>query len=266
MPRVIVIASLLTAFLALSLPAVGQDAAGEVSDGKVVYMTSLNWPPYSGKGLPGNGANVVVARKAFAAVGYELRVVFLPWKRAVMTARTDPQFAGYMPEYYAERVEEDFYFSDRMGDGPLGIIEPKDKPVHWKTLDDLKKYRIGVVSGYVNTHDFDAKVSQGVIKVDPVVDDKTNLKKVLAGRIDAAVMDPMVLQYLIKSDPELWGVGSKVQVNKRPLELKGLYLCFRKGPYGKRMMELFNKGLKTFDWRKEQDKYFEWIFTPTQAP
>ncbi|WP_147822417.1 substrate-binding periplasmic protein [Salidesulfovibrio onnuriiensis] len=253
-------------FLALLIAFPADARAQDQGGGRVVYMTTLEWPPYSGSDLPGQGACVMIARKAFEAVGYELRVVFLPWKRAVMTARTDPKFAGYFPEYFAERVETDFYFSERMGESPLGFIELKSDPIRWETLDDIRKYTVGVVSGYVNEKRFDDMVLRGQVRVDPVVDDKTNLKKLLGGRIDTAVMDPLVLRYLIKSERDLWGQGGLVQLNPRLLDTKGLYLCFRKTRYGKRIRDLFNKGLAKLDWQKEQERYMDWVFSSTAAP
>ncbi len=232
----------------------------------VVYMSSVEWPPYSGAELPGKGACVVIARKAFAAMGYELRVVFLPWKRAVMTTRVDPRFSGYFPEYHDERVGDEFYFSDRMGNGPLGFIELRDRPIRWETLQDLRKYRIGVVNGYVNEKEFDGMVRAGEFHVDPVVDDRINLRKLLAGRIDTAVMDPLVLRYLLGSGEDFRGQVGKVQLNDKLLDIKGFHLCFRKTEYGKHMCDLFNEGLKRIDWPAEQDQYMEWLFSSVMAP
>ncbi len=45
---------------------------------KVIRFSSLDWPPYSGSSLSGQGANVIGAKAAFAAMGYELEVVFYP--------------------------------------------------------------------------------------------------------------------------------------------------------------------------------------------
>jgi polar amino acid transport system substrate-binding protein len=112
---------------------------------KVVYLTSLDWPPYSGKTLQEKGASVAVAKAAFKAMGYELKVDFFPWSRAVAFAKDgDSKYSGYFPEYHSEDTAKDFTYSDAMGSGPLGFAERKDKSISWTELNDLTAYRIGV--------------------------------------------------------------------------------------------------------------------------
>ncbi len=124
-----------------------------------VYMTSLDWPPYSGETLVENGLSVAIAREAFAVMGYELIVEFKPWVRTVTTASKREKYIGYFPEYAFET--EDFVFSDSIGSGPLGFVQHREKPILWSELTDLSDYRIGVVQGYVNTQAFDDLVDKG---------------------------------------------------------------------------------------------------------
>ncbi|WP_020408536.1 substrate-binding periplasmic protein [Hahella ganghwensis] len=212
-----------------------------------VKLTSLDWPPYTGKSLKDSGASVAVAKAAFEAMGHTLVVEFYPWKRAVNLAKDDPGYDGYFPEYYAEELKQDFILSEPMGSGPLGFAELKSKPVTWNSLDDLKKYRVGVVSGYVNTADFDGMVAQGQIKASEATDDSKNLLKLAAGRVDLAVVDKNVLSYLMTADPQLKSVASKLQFNSQLLEDKSLYICFKKGPRGEKLAKDFNEGLGKID-------------------
>lgn len=224
-----------------------------------VLLSTLEWPPYSSQELPGGGASVVVARKAFAAVGLNLEVQFFPWKRAVDTGLKGDGFFGYMPEYKAERLVPICHMSNIMGDSPLGIIQRKDKPLAWKRLEDLARHTLGVVAGYVNTEEFDALMNSGRLDIRPVADDLTNIRKVQGGRIDGAVMDENVFDYLMSRDPYLRENPGNVEFNQNILELKGLYICFRKNKEGKRLHDLFNKGLATFDYKEAQDAYIRLV-------
>ena len=116
-------------------------------EGRDVYVTSLEWPPYVGETLPEQGAMAVVAREAFAAMGYTLHIEFFPWMRAIYYAKREGKYAGYFPEYYAKAIEEQFLFSATIGASPLGFLERKDDPIAWQTLDDLKAITIGAVNG-----------------------------------------------------------------------------------------------------------------------
>lgn len=236
------------AFLAGTLFAGPRAVAGEAAS-----LTTLEWPPYSGIALPGGGASANVAREAFAASGIELALEFLPWNRAVRTARDNPAFAGYFPEYHAAHIAAEYIFSKRMGDSPLGFIERADNPVSWKKLDDLKGYRIGVVLGYVNTEEFDRMAEAGELFTDKAVDDAANIRKLAAGRIDLAVMDVNVFKYLVQSDPGLAEAGKALRVNPVLLDVRGLYVCFRKGPDAARLVEAFNNGLGRIDAKAIQD-------------
>lgn len=227
---------------------------------KVVYFTSLSWPPYSGKELWGEGVNAIVAKSAFKAMGYTLKVDFYPWARTLSYAKWNNKYTGYFPEYYAKSIEKSFIFSDPIGDSPLGFVERKDNPVAWNTLQDLKKVkRIGTVRGYVNTREFDTMAALGEIITDPVVDDITNLKKVIGGRLPLAVIDSHVMRYVLETNREFRDTKGELQFNAKTMEIKKLYLCFRKNAEGARLVNIFNEGLKRIDHKKITEDYFRGI-------
>ncbi|MBB4287695.1 substrate-binding periplasmic protein [Roseospira goensis] len=209
-------------------------------------MTSLEWPPYAGESLPNGGFTVVGVRAAFEAMGHHLDVLFMPWPRAIATGLGEG-FIGYFPKYYsAEAARTSCAFSDPMPSGPVGFVVPADSSVMWHTLDDLKDKEIGVVAGYVNTVAFDEAVADGRLTVMPANDDLTNVRKVAARRLDMAVIDPHVLEWLLVQHPELRG---RVEMHPRLLEDKNIYICFQKTVAGERARRIFNAGLARVDMR-----------------
>ena len=250
------------ALLALSLvfavlgpgPALAQDRA--------VKLTSLDWPPYTGENLKGQCASAEVVKAAFQAMGYTAVVEFFPWSRAVEQARKNKAFVGYFPEYFAASVEESFIFSEKIGDSPLGFVERVSAPVAWNTLADLKGLPIGTVQDYVNTEAFDRMAAAGELRVEPVIDDLTNVRKVLAGRLRLAVIDRNVLDYLLSTVPDLAAGKTALQFNTRPLEDKEIYVCFRKGPQGEKIAGIFNAGLKMIDAEKIEGEALRGIVGP----
>ena len=211
---------------------------------KTVRLTSLDWPPYSGAKLRQQGASIAVAQAAFKTMGYTLVVDFYPWSRAVNLAKDDANYAGYFPEYFAEDIRKDFIFSASMGTGPLGFAERVDEPHPWKSLDDLSKLRVGVVQDYVNTEAFDTRVAQKKIQADVATSDAKNLLKLAGKRIDLAVVDHNVFNYLLQSTPELKDARTSLRFNDKLLEDKDLFICFKKGPEGEKWTKVFNEGLK----------------------
>lgn len=215
---------------------------------KVVRLTSLDWPPYSGKHLAQQGASVAVAKAAFKAMGYDLQVSFFPWSRAVALAKDGKSnFSGYFPEYYSDDTAKDFIYSEAMGSGPLGFAERKDNSIAWSDLDDLKAYKIGVVQDYINTTDFDAMVASKALKTSSTTSDTKNLLKMVNGRLDLAVVDKNVMNYLFKTDKALAKKSANAQFNSTLLEDKKLFICFKKNAKGEELAKIYNEGLKKID-------------------
>ena len=224
---------------------------------KTIVLTSLEWPPYTGSELPGEGMSSEVVRAAFEAVGYTVEIRFYPWKRTVEHGRYDFDVDGYFPEYVSAEREEYFLFSDVIGTSPLGFVEKKSKPVHWETLRDLFEIPIGTVQGYVNTEEFDLMAKQGTLMVDPSVSDLFNLRKVLAGRLALAVVDVNVFRYLIRSDEHLRRDRDKLQINARLLGVNTLHVCFRKDRTGETYLRDFNEGLRRISVPEVERRYLE---------
>jgi polar amino acid transport system substrate-binding protein len=225
----------------------GVAAQQTVPESRVIRLTSLEWPPYTGPALRRQGATTAVVRAAFAAMGYGIEVEFYPWSRAVASIRQDSEFVGYFPEYMSPEIARGFLMSDPIGSGPLGFAELADKPVHWENLDDLARYRIGVVQDYVNTEEFDKRVREGKLTTDSTLDDAHNLLKLAAGRVTLAVVDKRVFEYLLRNDARLKRVASRLHFNSHLLEDKQLYICFRRSPEGERARNILNAGLRKID-------------------
>jgi len=157
-------------------------------------IASLDWKPYTGESLPGGGIGIVILRAALKAEGVNLVVEFYPWTRAIQKAR-DPAYAGLYPTWN-EEILGSFIKSPALFKSPVGFVEPRNKPLVWAKLGDLKGKTIGVVQDYGNTREFMALVKGGVIKTEVVVSDILNVRKVAAGRIDGAFIYLTNLDYL----------------------------------------------------------------------
>ena len=211
--------------------------------------------------LPQGGATTAVLRAAFAEMGYEVEVKFWPWKRAIAKAKAGAaEVVAYFPGYHC-RHEKGFIGSESMGNGPLGFAESSAAPFAWSSLDDVEGRRIGTVVGYANTEEFDQRVASGSIRPITSADDRTNLLKLLEGQVEAAVVDKLVLQYLMRTDPEVRAGAARLSFDERPLENKQLYLCFRGDAEGRDLQRLFNEGLARIDSEAVVEAYFAEAFT-----
>ena len=257
-----VIWKLTVGFLGIGVLTWSLSGSGSVA-GEVVRVSTLDWPPYTGKDLPLGGATTDVVRAAFEKMGHDIEVEYRPWKRAIdMAAKGTDDVIAYFPGYHCHH-REGFVASEPLGNGPLGFAEHVDAPVTWESIDDIgdQQLKIGTVLGYANTDEFDAKVGTGYVLAIPSNDDLTNLKKLVRKRIDAVVIDKLVLEYMKATEASLKDNADKLQFNAKPLEDKTLFLCFREDEQGKTLKDAFNAGLEQIDAEKIVDSYFSTAFT-----
>ena len=229
---------------------------------EVAHVATLDWPPYTGSALPSGGATSEVVRAAFAKAELQADIAFRPWKRAIeMASKGADDVIAYFPGYHCKH-QEGFIASGPIGNGPLGFAENTDAPINWTSVDSIgeQQLKIGTVLGYANTDEFDKKVGTGWIRAIPANDDVTNLKKLARKRIDATVIDKLVLEYLKATEPSLKNSREKLQFNAKPLEEKTLYLCFRDDEAGRAMLSTFNAGLAKIDVGQIVDNYFATAF------
>ncbi len=215
------------------------------ADDGSVHLTSLEWPPYTGQQLQDDGCITVLVKQAFEASGLKASVDFYPWSRTIAQVRdAHTHHVGFFPAYHSAERERDYYMSEPLGEGPIGLIERKDMPIVWNTLTDLSGKRIGVVQDYINTAEFDVLAGSGQLVVEAVVSDTLNIRKMIGWRIDTAVIDKHVFHYLLDTDPDLTAGKALLQFNPKPLESKKLYLYFRRTPEGLALRDRFNTGLR----------------------
>ncbi|MFY8094935.1 MAG: substrate-binding periplasmic protein [Niveispirillum sp.] len=214
-------------------------------DGAVttVRLSSLDWPPFSGEGLPNRGLSTAIVERTLARTGLVLVVEFLPWQRAVATGLLALDYSGYFPEYRTAASQAKCLLSAPIGSSPLGFAERVAVPVKWRSLSDLVGRRIGTVRGYVNTDAFDRAAADGTLTVEPAVDDATNLRKLAAGRLDMVVIDANVLAHLLSTDPDLRPLRTGLRFNGRLLEDKSLHVCFQPGAAGETLRSRFDRAL-----------------------
>lgn len=220
---------------------------------KEISMATLDWAPYIGKDICGQGWVQQLVVSAFIRQGYKVRTYFVPWKRAVLMAES-----GKVDVLYPEYVISDSALSDiHSGVKRLDLLELSESfeggaVAFWRRKDSgvvfngdllsLKKVSIGVVAGYENTPEFDALMDQKYFPVSPAVDDWVNVKKLYRKRIQLIVGDPLVLEFAIRqnlSPVEAEVYLSELETVTPHLATHPLYLAFS----NKREGYLINKAI-----------------------
>lgn len=207
---------------------------------EALSIASTDWPPYAGETLPDGGTLTPRVMKALRKLDHTVSVRFFPWRRTLLMGLHAQDYIGYFPEYDGPDVRQNCYLSIPIDQSPLGFATLKTTSFKWSEIKDLSHYRIGTVSGYVNEDRFDALAKKGEIPTENSNDDIGNLHKLMTTRIDAAIIDERVFEYLKRNRPEIKRVADQLVFQSHLLKTHPLYVCFRKTEQGRMQRDQFN--------------------------
>lgn len=200
------------------------------------------WPPYTGINEPQGGSMAAIVRAAYAGQGDDVRLGFFGWFRVARLLADDSGFTASFPHYYSEERAARCLFSRPIGSSPLGIATRAGKRLQWTGIADLQRYRLGMVKSYVSVPELDRLVAARKVPVLAALDDAENLRHLLAGKVDAVVIDRNVFAYLLRTDP-FRASAAQLQLEPRVLVVHNLYMCFPRTARGKVARDRFNAGL-----------------------
>jgi polar amino acid transport system substrate-binding protein len=207
---------------------------------KVRIGAEDDWRPYSSvSGGAPVGFAVDIVKAAWAAAGVSLELVPLPYARCMRMvdngdldgcfdtlrdARTEPHYRWHRQPLFKARI------------AIYGRAGPQDSKI--LGLADLLGRRIGVTNGYDygETFDNDSRMVR-----DAAASDLITLRKLVAGRVDYALVYDRVASHIADLNPELAPLFVQRGVLAEPL----LYLSFRrKGDDLTALIARFDRGLE----------------------
>lgn len=155
------------------------------ADLPVLTVATGDYEPFTSESLPEGGFVNGIVRRIVEQAGYGVEFKFMPWKRNMEATRRGIYHASSY-WFYSEEREADFYHIGPIHEvRQLFFVRADANIENWTRLEDLAGLRIGVVPGYTYTPEFWALVEEGVLTISEATSDEANLKKLLAGRIDA---------------------------------------------------------------------------------
>lgn len=179
---------------------------------KILRLATLNWPPYISEEQCNMGWVFQLTVAMLVSKGYQVRIQFLPWKRAVRAVELGDQDILFPEYFFDETVFSDnvknirrrniTILSDHFDGGLLSLVKLRGVNDPFSgDLSILKNSIFGVVRGYQNTPEFDQMVANGQLKTIEAGDELQLVRMLLAKRVDYIVVDPKVLDYMIKNSP-----------------------------------------------------------------
>lgn len=168
----------------------------------VTIVGDNGYPPYSFKeGDLNKGIYTEVLKKAFSKMKeFNVQIELLPWKRAINEVKEGTEFAVYPPYYHPEKrpfIEP--YSEPILEEEVIVLCNKKIDKSKKQWPEDFYNLKVGTNSGFnVGGNKFHEAVKSGKIIKEEANDNKTNLKKLLNGRIDCYINDKNAILYSIK--------------------------------------------------------------------
>ena len=213
-----------------------------------ISLATTNWEPFFGEELPENGFFAALSREAFKRAGYEMKIRFLPWKRAMVMAEGG-QYDGLLGAYHNDQRAEKFHFTDSIFQNDTVFIQKKGRGITYTKIEDLKRYIIGTHRGT----GAETELLQKGMNIDSVTDNIMNLKKLYSNRIDLLIMSKPAFYYKIYNIEELKQYKGGFDIIDPPYKRYEIYNAISKNTDGgEKIVSRFNNALRSM---KEDGSY-----------
>ena len=219
--------------------------------GKIDVYYYNDYPPYSyaeGKEMRGVYYSIIKTALDEAKIEHVERI--LPFKRALAKAEAGDGLVAaiFKTEARAQRLS----FSQGVYKEEVVLFQNKDKPFSYKGISSLADKRLGCRLGFSYGDIFDNARKRGKLSCKNS-DDRSNLKVLSLGRIDAVVIGKLVGFVLSKE----MGLTNLVPVEPA-IESSHVYLAAKKGRH-EAVLKRFNEGFIAIQsngkYKKILDKY-----------
>ncbi len=205
---------------------------------KTITICSYEWPPHHGTTLPHEGYTADIIREIFEPQGYQVKKMFLPWKRAQMYAQKGEKCDAITELYFNEERLNYYWYGAPYTVHEVYVIGLKSHQVKdYTSLQELKAYTFGHNRGGSLSKEFDA--------ADYLHKQETNgynngINMLLNRRIDFFISAKSVARY----EAEKLGGGDKIHTIGRPLQRQFVYMAFSKAnPDNLLRLQDYNAGL-----------------------
>ncbi|MCG8616896.1 MAG: transporter substrate-binding domain-containing protein [Desulfobacterales bacterium] len=190
---------------------------------QTITLAVGEWAPYTSKTDESARLAQNLVTKIFAQAGIEVKYVYVPWKRAYNLTK-DGKYDGTFPWYRNDERIKDFRFpKEPLIKEAYVFFHLKNSQFEWDTLDDLKTYKIGVMSG-----EFSEKLlSDHGVRIESISDGNANFKKILSNRIEAYTTSKLVGYHAIQNmfPPEKVSMFTN---HPKPLKEGEMFIMFSK--------------------------------------
>ena len=233
---------------------------------QAMRFATEEWPPFFSRALPGNGLTGTLIGAVVTRMGYATQIDYFPWRRAMEIGLHDGGYAGVVAMVRNPEREKTCYFSSAVGSRHTVLAYLKDKPVTAGALKDLETVRIGTVGGYSYGEQFDALARSGALAVEPAISDEINVRKLLARRFVAIVIEKRMLRYLLAAERYTQAERDRVETADHLFTTRSVHVCFQHTAQGLMQQRAFDQAAREVDLSRIERDYWRDMQVPGAAP
>ncbi|MEL7467813.1 MAG: transporter substrate-binding domain-containing protein [Pseudomonadota bacterium] len=208
----------------------------------VLTVVADEWPPFSGKDLPGQGMSPDIIAQVLQRAGYRAEVSILPWARIMHGVRSETaefQIIGSL--FYDDELAGLIDYSNAYVETEVKFVRRVGTDAEFKDLSSLKSYSIAVGDGFLYEDNFDRAQELNKVVVTTALQ---GVQLVAAGRADLTLDSSDVINYAVSvQDPTLEG---KIEYLDKVLATRGIHMAVMSNvPNREQIINDFNAALRS---------------------
>jgi polar amino acid transport system substrate-binding protein len=192
-----------------------------------IVIATLEYPPFIYS--DNNQAKGPIVDKViyiFDQLGVDVTIKIYPITRGLLMVKNGEVDAYFSLKKTPEREKELLFTNEPIIQQPFVFFINKNSKINWNgSIEDINKYRFGIVSNTSYGTVFDKYLNNGVItNIDMAQTFELNIKKLIAGRVDIIINSYDVGQSIINK----LSADNEIIALSPPIEIINSFLAFTK--------------------------------------
>lgn len=210
----------------------------------ILLSEEAEWPPYTyeTEGLATKGLSLELMKAIFSRLDMTVDLKLYPMERCLQQMKEGSRDAITIVTITEER-QKFMVYSDAhiITKGFIYYSSERGDEIEWSSYEDLKGYKIGVVSGYNYGVEFKEARKKYALDVSEVNRIAQSFEKVLVGRIDIMMANQVEASEFIRLNPKYKG---KLKAAQKPYIEYSYHIGFSKKSEKNKLIPMLNDVIK----------------------